>query len=362
MQVALLVDQEGLLIQVVRIAQRNLGDLRTIVIVQPVDVIHDTGLVSLDRSKDEQVLQVAVLAEVRGLVQHDLLQQLDQLVWKIRSDEGLDGRRDVLGIRRLRQGGADNLVDDLTPVLVLRVQHHAPQIWALALHQVARLQPVQAILVRHIHELLVARSPGALVGGVGEVRVTVLAVFAHGSRVVELVRLQERLRVAVRVDVDFSDAVVQERILVAFGDPRLEPGQQDLEPVPLLALGHQRLDGAGRADVLQQRLDEVFRAIKVNEGTDHRRTLQRVHLHNVDLDVLHERVLVEVVGELSHEAVQVADVDQRPRIRELRLLEEVLHNDRVVGGALAAHALHLLHVSAAARCLDVLEVNLRVSA
>mmetsp|Transcript_97893 Transcript_97893/g.292428 ORF Transcript_97893/g.292428 Transcript_97893/m.292428 type:complete len:285 (-) Transcript_97893:1068-1922(-) len=76
--VALLVDEEGLLVQAVGLAEGNAGNLRPVIVLQAVDVVHDAGLVDLQRRQEEQVLQVLVLAEV-GVVQHDLLQQLHEL-------------------------------------------------------------------------------------------------------------------------------------------------------------------------------------------------------------------------------------------------------------------------------------------
>jgi hypothetical protein len=55
-------------------------------------------------------LQVLVVGEVRGL-QHDLLEQLEQLVRKVGRHEGLDGRRHLLRVLRLGERRADYLVD-----------------------------------------------------------------------------------------------------------------------------------------------------------------------------------------------------------------------------------------------------------
>ena len=55
-------------------------------------------------------LQVLVVGEVGGL-QHDLLEQLEQLVRKVGSHERLDGRRHLLRVLRLGERRADYLVD-----------------------------------------------------------------------------------------------------------------------------------------------------------------------------------------------------------------------------------------------------------
>mmetsp|Transcript_34688 Transcript_34688/g.90757 ORF Transcript_34688/g.90757 Transcript_34688/m.90757 type:complete len:398 (-) Transcript_34688:1395-2588(-) len=254
--VALLVDDERLLEEVV-LSQRDRGDVWAIVVVQAVDVVHDARLVGLDRRQDQEVLQVLVLAEI-GVVQDYFLKELDQLGGKLGFYEGLHGDGDLVRIRRLWQRSAHDLVDDLAPLLIVLVEHHRPEVGALALNEVARLQPEEPVLVGHVHELLVAGAPGALVGRVREVRVAILAVLSDDGGVVEGVGLQELLGVAVRVDVDHRDSIVQVGVLVALRHPRLEPRQQQAQAVPLLDLDHERLDGAGRANVLEQVLDEVL--------------------------------------------------------------------------------------------------------
>mmetsp|Transcript_98646 Transcript_98646/g.299391 ORF Transcript_98646/g.299391 Transcript_98646/m.299391 type:complete len:702 (-) Transcript_98646:1272-3377(-) len=357
----LLVDQEGLLVEPVGVAQRNLGNVRPVVAIEPIDVVHDAGLVRLDGSQDEQVLQVPVLAEV-GVVEHNLLQKLHQLRLQVGADEGAHRGGDLVRILRLWQSGAHDLVDHAAAVLVLLGQDQGPKVGALTFHEVACLQTEEPVPVCDVHELLVASAPGPLVGSVGKVRVAVLAVLAHSGRVVEGVVLEERLRIPVGVDVNLRNTVVQVRVLVAFSHPGLEPRQEDAEAVPLLHLRHEGLHRAGGADVLQQRLDEVLGAVQVNEAANDVRALGGVHLHHVDLNVLHQGVLVQVLSKLPNETMEVADIDQRPRVGQLGLLEEVLDGRGVVARALAADALNLLHVAATAGSLDVLEVHVRVAA
>ena len=86
------------------------------------------------------------------------------------------------------------------------------------------------------------------------------------------------------------------------------------------------------------------------------------HLVAVDLDVLLEVVAVEVGRHLLDEVVAVADVDQRPRVRELHLHEELLDGLGLVDGRVAADALDLLVLLALGRGLDVLVVHRRVLA
>lgn len=55
-EVVLRVDHEGFLVELVLLAECDLCNLRTVVVVQTVDVVHDLRLVGLNRGDDEQVL------------------------------------------------------------------------------------------------------------------------------------------------------------------------------------------------------------------------------------------------------------------------------------------------------------------
>mmetsp|Transcript_17866 Transcript_17866/g.38285 ORF Transcript_17866/g.38285 Transcript_17866/m.38285 type:complete len:315 (+) Transcript_17866:2557-3501(+) len=193
-------------------------------------------------------------------------------------------------------------------------------------------------------------------------RIPVFAVLAHDRGVVELIRLQKGLRIAIGVDVDFGDAIVKERILVAFCHPGLQPRQENSQAVALLDLGDEGLDGAGGPHVLEEALDEVFGAVQVDQGPDDDRALVGVDLHHVDFDILHQRVLVEVLGQLTNKTMEVANVDERSRIRQLGILQEVLNLLRIVRGAFPTDSFNLLHVPTPRCRLDVLEVDIRVSA
>ncbi len=75
--------------------------------------------------------------------------QLNELVGKLCLDEGLDGGRHLVGIGRLGQRSADDLVDDVASVLVLGLERLRSVVSALPLHEVAG-------------QLLVAGTPGSL--------------------------------------------------------------------------------------------------------------------------------------------------------------------------------------------------------
>lgn len=56
--VKLFEDGECLFVEL--IADRNISNVWSVVVVQPVDVLHDTSPVSLDGGQNEQVLEVSV--------------------------------------------------------------------------------------------------------------------------------------------------------------------------------------------------------------------------------------------------------------------------------------------------------------
>lgn len=62
--VELLVDAEGFLVEGMLIFKGHLGKLVTIIVVQTIDVVHDSGCVSPDSCQNQQVLQTLVLSEI----------------------------------------------------------------------------------------------------------------------------------------------------------------------------------------------------------------------------------------------------------------------------------------------------------
>lgn len=81
----------------------------------------------------------------------------------------------------------------------------------------------------YIDEFLVTLS--SLIGHTGQVRVSLLTVFSHHAAVIERVFPQEAFRVVVAVNVDLGQSIMGGRLLTAFMDARLEPGQQQLQSV-----------------------------------------------------------------------------------------------------------------------------------
>mmetsp|Transcript_27243 Transcript_27243/g.69170 ORF Transcript_27243/g.69170 Transcript_27243/m.69170 type:complete len:886 (-) Transcript_27243:1919-4576(-) len=350
--VKLLVDDEGLLKEA--LADADGRDVEAVELVEAVDVLHDAPLVLLGEvprtrhlhgREDEQVLEVLVGGKLRVLPEDNLLEQLDELVGQVGRHERLDRARDGLAVLALGERRGHDLVHEGPLVLVLVRQHLAPELQVLPLHQELGLRLKQSVLVGDVDRLVVARAPRRRVDDKGEVGVALLAVGPHDLVVVVLVLLEKLLGRLVGVDVDHGQGVVQRGVLLALVEPRLEPGEEEAEPVALDARGHEGLDGAHVADAHDQRADLRLLAARVDERPHHLRGPEGVDLLHVDLDVLHHALAVEVVGELLHHVVLVADVDQGAGVHQLGLrLEKVLD---LLGGVvlrLARDPLKLLEV------------------
>lgn len=243
---------------------------------------------------------------------------------------------------------------------VVRAEDLGPEFEPAAPDEVARLVLEHLIVVGDEDELVVAEALG--VGDVGEVRVALLAVLADDERVVDVVLLQELLRVVVRVDVNLGHRVVDGGLLLAGGNLGLEPREDELEPVALLDLVDELIDGDRARHGREERLDRRLVAVDVEEAADDLRRAGRVDALDVDLDEVGEAVLVQVQHEVVHVVEPVADDDERQLVRELGLLEEVLDLLRVVEVALAHDTLHLADLAGPGGGLDVLEVHLGVLA
>lgn len=69
--------------------------------MQLVDVSDHLSLVCADGGKEQEVLEIAVIAEGRGL-DDDLLQQFDELQRKVGFEEGMNSNGDVVRVSALR--------------------------------------------------------------------------------------------------------------------------------------------------------------------------------------------------------------------------------------------------------------------
>lgn len=106
----LLEDGKGLFVQFR--GDGNVGNVGGVVVVEAVDVLHDTRSVSLDGSQNEQILQIAMVREDR-VVEDNLFEQLNQLIGQIGCHEGLHSDGDVFGVLRLRESSLDNLISKI---------------------------------------------------------------------------------------------------------------------------------------------------------------------------------------------------------------------------------------------------------
>ena len=187
----LLEDEECLLVQAV--LDGNLGNLSDVVVLELVDVADDLALVRTDSCQHEQVLEVAVVVEGRGL-KDDLLKQLDELQRQVGSEESLDGGRDIVGVGALGQCGSHNLVDELTAVSVVGTKDLSPEVELTTADEVASLLLEHRVLVGDLDELLIAEALS--VCDVGQVRVPGFAELSDHKRLVQLERKYVSARVS----------------------------------------------------------------------------------------------------------------------------------------------------------------------
>lgn len=80
-------------------------------------------------------------------IQHNLLEQLDELIWQVSRHEGLDRDRDILWILGLTESSLDHLVDKLATVAVLNIEDNLPELWVTTTNKVASLTLEQGVLI-----------------------------------------------------------------------------------------------------------------------------------------------------------------------------------------------------------------------
>lgn len=194
----LLVDGQGLLIQTV--LGGDLGNFIRIVVLQLVDVANDFALVSAHSREEQEVLQVAVLAE-GGWFDNDFLQELNQLNGEICLDKRLDSDGNIIRVCAFGESGGDNLSDyiqttrfrlhkkpylinQLATVKVSPIENLRPKIWLASLDEITRLLLEHRVLVGNGDELVITEP--FCIGNVREVRVALLAELSDNHGVVEL--------------------------------------------------------------------------------------------------------------------------------------------------------------------------------
>jgi len=133
-----LVDDKRFLVETMLLFLAHICELDTVVIVETVNVVHDAGGLRSDCCKDQQVLQIFVVSKV-GVVQHNTLEQLNQLVGDISLNESLHSAGNFVNVLGFGQSSLDNLVDDFLAACVFSVENGAPKISRLSLDEVASL-------------------------------------------------------------------------------------------------------------------------------------------------------------------------------------------------------------------------------
>jgi len=123
----LFVDAKSLFEELVFFLFGNISELKTVVVVESVDVIHNTTSFRSNSSQNEQVLEIAVFGEIR-VVQNDALEKFDKLVGELSIDESAHGDCDLVNIFGLREGSLDNLINDLLSVGVFFNENFTPKL------------------------------------------------------------------------------------------------------------------------------------------------------------------------------------------------------------------------------------------
>ena len=242
------------------VVNSNLGNLINVIARETLNVTRDLGLVCTDRREHQQILQAAVITECRWL-QHNRLEQLNQLVGQVCSHERLDGCRHVFGVGRFRHGHGRHLINQGAAMHIVFFQDRRPQLWLTTQNKVAGLMLVHGVIVSDGDKLSITEALG--VCNVGQVRVTLLTVFTDDKGVVQVVFLEKGLRVLVAVNADLGHSIVQCLILTTRLDLLLEPGHNKLEPVALLDLVGKLIYRDGARHRLEDVLDDTLVAIHI---------------------------------------------------------------------------------------------------
>ena len=161
------------LVHFVFVVLGNLGDGVAVEVVQPMNVVHHTALVLLaaHRGQNQQILQIFVLAEIRGTLQNNFFQQFNQFVLQIFVDERFHRDAQGIGVFVLGQRGTDHFVHQLAAKFVFFVQHRGPQRRVHSFHHVPCLVFEQTVDIGHVDQFFVATAPRTFVGQKSQERV-----------------------------------------------------------------------------------------------------------------------------------------------------------------------------------------------
>jgi hypothetical protein len=109
-----------------------------------------------------------------------------------------------------------------------------------------------------------------------------------------VILLQKLLRVVVAVDIDLGNSIEYCCILTASLNAGFKPGEDQLQPVPLLNFGDKLIDRESALNAGKQALDGDFVAVNVQETTNNLRCPGGVDALNVYFDELGEAILVQI--------------------------------------------------------------------
>ena len=289
-----------------------------------------------------------------------LLQQSQQLKWNIGSNESLNSSRHLINVLGVSES-LDDVIDEEFSMNVCGLENNCPKFLWLTFNEIFSLNSVHFILIGEGDQLFVAVSPSVTIGEYSQLSISLFTELTNNLGIIELIWLEELPRVLRGIDLDLGQSVMDLWDLVSLLHSLIEPVLQHAEFVSLLELLDGGLDGAQSSDVVQQLADVGFFGFEVNEGSQHLRGGLGVHFEDVDFDVFVEIVGEEVPGQLIHISVDIAQEDQRTRVWDSLLLEEVLDLLGIIAVLLLSDdSFEFLYLVAFSCCLNVLVINLLI--
>ena len=192
---------------------------------------------------------------------------------------------------------------------VVDYKNLSPELRLTASHQVPSLLFEHRIIIRDGDELIITKA--FCIGDVRQVGVASLAKFTDNQWFVQLeatirtnlqyrgnethiVFFEELLRVIITVDKDLRHSVVNSRILATCLHTSLEPGQDQLQPIPLFYLIDKLINRKVTGDRSQQSFDRGLITVNIQETTNNLGSADRVDLLHVYLNKLGEAILIEI--------------------------------------------------------------------
>mmetsp|Transcript_4138 Transcript_4138/g.9187 ORF Transcript_4138/g.9187 Transcript_4138/m.9187 type:complete len:245 (-) Transcript_4138:2018-2752(-) len=211
-----------------------------------------------------------------------------------------------------------------------------------------------------LNELIITFTSTLLVSNKRQRWVQTLAERTKDLRLVEHVVGQEGLGILVQLDVNLTKSVVCARFSAASCNTSLKPGLEHTETVPCLCSLNHFFHRTGSTHRHEDAFGEVLVGTKIKKLSNHLWSFRGRNLCHINLNILKETVEVQVLREFINKVESIANVNERPGIRKLCILEISLHFIRVVNVGITANTLCLLKLTKHARTLDVFEVHNRV--